>query len=94
MKSLLEDAGVAPLHELPWSSDVQSYKLVPRLILTLCRLFRLDWAVFYKFQIGAARRESVWRLQQLKRPLARQDFFQDPSFGDLVRKGLRLLIHR
>lgn len=91
MKSILAEAGLAPLHQLPWCTDLQSYRTVPRSLLKICQLLHCDWAMFYKFQIAAGKRERITELQPLKRSLRHQRFFQEPRLGELLTKGLRLM---
>ena len=55
MKALLVEAGLCPLHELPWCTDRKSYRATTRFLLQICYSVGLGWAVFYKFQIAAVK---------------------------------------
>jgi len=94
MKSLLQEAGLSPLHELPWCTDLNFYRPLTRMFLKLCGALRLDWAVFYKFQIAVARKNAVSSLQAVKIPLQGQKFFQEQRLPELLKKGLKLLKNR
>ncbi|MCI0625933.1 MAG: class I SAM-dependent methyltransferase [Acidobacteria bacterium] len=94
LKALLRQAGLAPLHELPWCTDRRDYRTATRWLLKACHALHLDWAVFYKFQIAAARQESVSRLQLLKRAVKNESFFPEPGLLGLLKKGLALLARR
>ncbi len=91
MKSILVEAGLKPLHELPWCTDLSFYRPLARMFLRLCCIVKLDWAVFYKFQIVAAKKASVSKLESLKYPLRQQKFFQEQGLNQLFRKVLQLL---
>lgn len=91
MRSVLFEAGLAPLHQLPWCADLSFYRPLPKIVLTFCCALKLDWMVFYKFQIAAAKRDSLSRLLPLKRQLSRQKFFQEQGLSQLLRKALKWL---
>jgi SAM-dependent methyltransferase len=91
MKSILLESDLVPLHELPWCMDLKFYRPGARILLTFCRLLKLDWAVFYKFQIAVVKKASASRLQSLKYTLGQQKFFQEQGLGKLLRKGLVLI---
>ena len=94
MKSVLAEAGLSPLHELPWCTDLNFYRPLTRIFLKLCGALTLDWAVFYKFQIAVARKTAVSSLQAAKIPLQGQKFFQEQGLQELLKKGLKLLKKR
>ena len=94
MKALLAEAGLCPLHELPWCTDRESYRPATRLLLQLCHAIGLGWAVFYKFQIAAVKGDSVRALQSLKRPVKNEAFFPEPGLCGLIKKGIALMARR
>jgi SAM-dependent methyltransferase len=94
MKSMLGEAGLAPLHELPCCTDRRNYRPLTRFLLHLCNAIGLGWAVFYKFQIAAVKQESVDALGALKRPLSNEAFFPAPGLGGLLKKGIALMARR
>jgi len=91
MKALLAKAGLSPLHQLPWCTDSDSYRPGARLFLRACKAAGLGWAVFYKFQIAAARTEAAKALMTIKRPVRDEAFFPEPGFGGLLKKGMTLI---
>jgi len=94
MKAMIEEAGLRSLHELPWCTDRKSYRPATRFLLRLCASIGLGWAVFYKFQIAAVKRESLQALQALKRPLNNESFFPEPGLAGLLKKGFGLMARR
>lgn len=94
MKAMLNEAGLSPLHELPWCTDRENYRKGTRFVLQICHAVGLSWAVFYKFQIAAVRKESGRALSTLKRPICNESFFPEPGLGGLLRKGLALMARR
>jgi SAM-dependent methyltransferase len=94
MKALLDEAGLSSLHELPWCTDCESYRPVTRSLLQACNVVGLGWAVFYKFQIAAVKRESVSEMERLKRPVKNESFFPEPGLRGLLKKGMALMARR
>jgi len=94
MKALLEKAGLSALHELPWCTDCENYRPITRSLLQACNALGLSWAVFYKFQIAAVKRESVSEMKQLKRPVKNESFFPGPGLRGLLKKGMALMARR
>ena len=94
MKALLEEAGLSALHELPWCTDCENYRPVTRSLLQACNAVGLGWAIFYKFQIAAVKRESVSEMERLKRPVKNESFFPEPGLRGLLKKGMALMARR
>ncbi len=94
MKALLNEAGLSALHELPWCTDCENYRPITRSLLQACNAFGLSWAVFYKFQIAAVKRESVSELGRLKSPVKDESFFPEPGLRGLLKKGMGLMARR
>jgi len=94
MRALLVEAGLSPLHELPWCTDPENYRPATRFLLQFCHAIGLGWAVFYKFQIAAVKRESVDALQALKRAVKNEAFFPEPGLRRLLKKGIALMARR
>jgi SAM-dependent methyltransferase len=91
IRSMLSEAGLAPLNQLPWCTDLGFYRPLPRMLLGVCRVLSLDWAVFYKFQIAAVKKDSLCTLLPLKHQLSRQRFFEEQRPYQLLQKALKLL---
>jgi ubiquinone/menaquinone biosynthesis C-methylase UbiE len=94
MRALLQEAGLSPLHELPWCTDCENYRPGTRILMRVCHAMGLGWTMFYKFQISAVHQESVVKLQHLKRQVRNESFFPAPGFRGLLRKGRALMIRR
>ena len=94
MKALLEEAGLSALHEFPWCTDLKSYRPVTRFLLQICSAVGLGWAVYYKFQIAAVKKESVHTLQALKLAGENESFFPEPGVYGLLKKGIALMSRR
>src|SRR5262245_6581409 len=94
MKGLLDEAGLSPLHELPWCTDGNNYGVPARYLLQLCHALGLSWAVFYKFQIAAVPSESVCQMRALKLPVKDEPFFPEPGWLGLLKKGWNLMVRR
>lgn len=94
MKAMLDEAGLSPLHELPWCTDRENYRPGTRIVLQVCKGLGLGWAVFYKFQIAAVKKESARSLQALKRPVKNESFLPEPGLRGLLKKGLALMVRR
>jgi SAM-dependent methyltransferase len=91
---LLMPGRMKAFHELPWCTDCDSYRPGTRLFLRACRAAGLGWAVFYKFQIAAAKTEAAKALMAIKRPVKDEAFFPEPGFGGLLKKGITLMKRR
>jgi hypothetical protein len=94
MKTVLEEAGLSALHELPWCTDLKSYRPGTRFFLQICSAVGLGWAVYYKFQIAAVRKESVQSMQALKLSVENESFFPEPGILGLLKKGIALMARR